>query len=406
MAQAVNKIIVNKPFPFFRWVISSLAIAFCFCLSCQSGSAWSVRMAKSEMARHSQPWLLEPADKPVWEYTHGLLLKSIFDLWSVTGDSSYIRYVESYYNRVIDLTGEIASYKQEDYILDRINPGKTLFNLYRLTGEEKYLKALQLLREQMKTQPRTGEGGFWHKKIYPDQMWLDGIYMASPFLAEYAQVFHEPTLLDDVANQIELMEKHAKDPKTGLLYHGWDESRKQRWADPETGLSSQFWGRSMGWYDMAVVDALDFFPENHPRRSDLISLFVRLNEAVAKVQDPQSGTWFQVLDQGGRKGNYLESSASGMFVYAMAKGIRKGYLPTSFIETVRKGYQGILDRFITVNDHGFVDIHQACAVAGLGGNPYRDGSYEYYVHEPIKTNDIKAVGSFILASLEVEALQK
>jgi len=323
-------------------------------------------------------------------------------VYDCTRDRRYFEYVKAYYDHHVDSSGQIPEYRLSEYNIDRINPGKPLFRLYRETGDERYLKAIHLLRSQMKTHPRTSEGGFWHKAIYPHQMWLDGIYMASPFLAEYAATFNEPDLFDDVANQVLLMEKRARDPKTGLLHHGWDESRSQRWADPETGLSPHFWGRSMGWYAMALVDILDFFPAGHPKQPELLAVLNRLAEAVVSVQDGATGLWYQVMDMGGREGNYTESSASSMLVYALAKAAGKGYLPPSYMEAARRGYQGILDHFIEVDADGLVNIHRACAVAGLGGDPYRDGSYEYYIKERIRSNDPKAVGPFILASLQME----
>ncbi len=390
-------------------ILSVVFIAAAMCESsptAREAAPWSVRMAASVMQRHPEPWTLEAPKKPKWEYTYGLVLKAIQEVWLVTGDSSFFRYVESYYDHFITDDGDILMYRLSDYNIDRINPGKVLFRLYRETGKAKYEKALRLLRSQMATHPRVSDGGFWHKEIYPQQMWLDGIYMASPFLAEYAQTYHEAELFDDVANQIIVMEKHARDEKTGLLYHGWDESRAQRWADPETGLSPNFWGRGLGWYAMAIVDVLDYLPADHPRRPEIIAVFQRLAQAIAAVQDQETGLWYQVLDQGSREGNYLESSASCMFVYALIKGVKHGYLEAQFRAIAQKGYDGILATFIEVEADGLVNIHQTCAVAGLGGDPYRNGSYEYYIHEEIRSNDPKAVGPFILASLEFESLEK
>lgn len=387
-------------------VVLTSAIAF---LACQPFSQklppqrWSVRMADSEMKRNPEPWMIDFRETPKWEYTQGLVLKAILQVWQATGEDKYFRYVLAYYDQFIDSTGNILTYRLDEYNIDRINPGKPLFLLYEKTGDEKFKKAILLLRKQMQTHPRTSEGGFWHKNIYPHQMWLDGIYMASPFLAEFAQKFDEPALFDDVANQIILMEQHARDEKTGLLYHGWDESRQQRWADPVTGRSPNFWGRAMGWYAMALVDVLDFLPAEHPRRGEIIAVLNRLATAIANYQDPKTGLWYQVVDQAHREGNYLESSASCMFVYSLLKAVNKGYIDPNFGAIAQKGYQGILKNFIESDRDGSIQIHQACSVAGLGGNPYRDGSYEYYIGEPVRSNDPKAVGPFILASLELEA---
>lgn len=409
----IAKKIQYLPFNLFKYHILFLGIIL-LSSGCSGGSSsekeqiepWSIRMAESVMKRNPEPWMIDFRTTPKWEYTQGLVLKAILDVWEVSGENRYFQYVLAYYDQFVKEDGSIDLYKLEDYNIDRINPGKPLFRLYRETGNEKFKKAIFLLREQMKTHPRTTEGGFWHKKIYPHQMWLDGLYMASPFLAEFAVTFDEPQLLDEVANQFVLMEKHARDEKTGLLYHGWDESRQQHWADKQTGLSANFWGRSMGWYAMGLVDALDFFPQEHPRRPEIIAILDRLATAVTNFQDKESGVWCQVVDQAGREGNYPESSASCMLVYSLAKAAKKGYIGEKFLNTAQKGYAGILERFIETDPEGLVNIHKACSVAGLGGNPYRDGSYQYYISEPIRSNDPKAVGPFILASLEFELLQQ
>ncbi len=276
--------------------------------------------------------------------------------------------------------------------------------LYRVTGEEKYLKAVQLLRSQLKSHPRTNEGGFWHKKIYPYQMWLDGLYMAQPFYAEYSKVFNEDNW-DDIANQFVWMEKHARDPRTGLLYHGWDESKQQRWANKDTGLSPHFWGRAMGWFAMALVDTLEHFPKDHPRRAELAAILNREAEAIAKVQD-KDGLWWQVLDMPGREKNYQESSAAAMFIYAIAKGIRTRDLPQKYLPVVRKGWAGVKQKFIGELPNGDIDWLGTVSVAGLGGNPYRDGSYDYYMSEKVVVNDPKGLGAAIKAAVEMEKLEK
>ncbi len=366
---------------------------------------WSVRMADAELARHPDPKVLDSA-APKWEYTHGLTLKGIAAVGDRTRDEKYWKYVLSYYDQMIDKDGTIATYDLEEYNIDRINPGKLLFAVHAKTGDAKYKKALDQLRRQMREHPRTSDGGFWHKKRYPFQMWLDGLYLGAPFLAQYAVEFDEPALLDDVVKQFVLMEKHARDEKTGLLHHGWDESRHQKWADKETGRSPAFWGRAMGWYAMGLVDTLDYIPEKHPGRKDLVAILNRLAEAAAKVQDPKTGTWWQVLDQPGREKNYLEASVTVMFAYSLLKGERLGYLDRKYGDVGRRAYAGALEEFVAVSPAGLAEIHRVCAVAGLGGDPakerYRSGEYDYYVNERIRSNDPKAVGPFILASLEIE----
>jgi unsaturated rhamnogalacturonyl hydrolase len=237
-------------------------------------------------------------------------------------------------------------------------------------------------------------------------MWLDGLYMGATFLAQYARVFNEPAAFDDVVTQFVLMEQNSRDAKTGLLHHGWDESRAQPWADKVTGRSPAIWGRAMGWYAMALVDTLDFVPADHPRRSELVAILGRLAEAVVKVQDPKTGVWYQVLDQAGREGNYLEASVSTMFSYALLKGSRLGYIDAKYGEAGRRAYDGVLETFIEADAAGNVQIHRVCQVAGLGSDPdrgiNRDGTFQYYVTEKVRSNDPKAVGPFIFASLEME----
>jgi unsaturated rhamnogalacturonyl hydrolase len=366
---------------------------------------WSVRFADSVIARHPDPMTLD-SDQPKWEYTHGLVLKAIQETGQRTGDPRYEKYVRAYYDGMIGKDGAIRTYDASEFNIDRINPGKPLFALHRETKEPRYELALGRLRQQMRDHPRTSEGGFWHKKRYPSQMWLDGLYMASPFLAQYAREFGEPALFDDVVKQFVLMEKHARDAGTGLLYHGWDESRQQKWADPATGLSKSFWGRAVGWYAMALVDTLDFLPEAHPGRKDLVAILDRLAAAVVRVQDPKTGVWWQVLDQPGRDGNYLEASVSSMLAYALLKGARTGVIDVKYGQAGARAYRGVLEQFVAEGKDGTVDIHRVCQVAGLGGDPekerYRDGTFEYYVNEKIRSNDAKAVGPFIMASLEME----
>lgn len=340
-----------------------------------------------------------------WTYEQGVVLRGIEEVWQQTGDKKYFKYLQNYIDALVAADGTIKNYKEEDYSIDNILPGRSLLTLYKISKSEKYYKALLQLRRQLQNQPRIPEGGFWHKKRYPNQMWLDGLYMGEPFYADYAATFQEDKDFDDIASQFILMEQHARDPKTGLLYHAWDESHKERWANQQTGLSPNFWARADGWYAIALVDVLDYFPVNHPKRAELISILNRLAVAVKKYQDPQSGTWYEVMDKANEKGNYLEASASSMFVYALAKGVRKGYLPSTYLPVAEKGYKGIISKFIETDANGQVNLNGTVSVGGLGGNPYRDGSYAYYLSEKVVQNDAKGVGAFIQASVEMERLK-
>ena len=341
-----------------------------------------------------------------WTYDHGLVLKGIERVWINTGDKQYFDFIQRSIDHFVANDGSIRTYSLDEYNIDNILPGRNLLFLYKATRQEKYQKAATLLREQLKTHPRTSEGGFWHKKIYPSQMWLDGLYMGEPFYAEYAATFNEPAAFDDIAKQFVLMERHSRDDKTGLLYHGWDESKQQRWANPQTGRSPNFWGRAMGWYAMALVDTLDYFPEKHKQRAELVAILNRLAQAVAKYQEPRSGLWYQVLDKGAAKGNYLEASAACMFVYALAKGVRDGHLPDSYMQVAKSGYRGILREFVKTDASGRLNLEGTVNVGGLGGNPYRDGSYEYYLSEKVVTNDPKGIGALLLAATEMEIAGK
>lgn len=363
---------------------------------------WSERMALSIMKRAPEAWMNDFQKSPRWSYTLGLVLNSMVRVSEAKGAPVYYQYAKTYGDTMIYADGTIRDYDIEKFNIDNIAPGPLLIQLYDGTGDEKYKIAIDQLKRQLQWQPQTTDGGYWHKLRYPWQMWLDGLFMGEPFQAEYAQKFNQPELFDHIAQQFMLAEKHTKDQKTGLLYHGWDESRIQRWSNPETGLSQHFWGRAIGWYCMGLVDVLEFFPEDHPQRSELIAILNRTLEAVLKVQDPETNTWWQVLDLPNREGNYLESTASCMFTYAMIKGVNEGYLDEKYRAIAQKSYDGILKTFIRVEDSGEIHLTNCCAVAGLGGNPYRDGSFEYYIGEPIRENDAKGIGPFMLASLEFE----
>lgn len=391
-----NTIIENQAvndFPFSKNVkIDSLLIS--------KNAPWSVRMANSFIYRHSD-YNINYGGRDDWNYEQGLMLQSLYKLFLQTSDSTYYNYIIKNLNRYITDDGIIKTYVFSKFRLDDIAPGRVLLDIYKATGEEKYKIAADTLRKQLKLQPRTKEGGFWHKKIYPHQMWLDGLFMAEPFYAKYSEMSNETSDFNDIANQFILIYKHTLDPKTGLLYHGWDESKEQKWANQKTGDSPNFWGRGLGWYEIALVDVLDFFPENNQKRKELINILQKTCEALLKYKDKNTGLWYQVLDKGDETGNYLEASGSCMFVYAFAKGANKGYLNQRYYKIAESSYKGIINNFIKVDDNGLVNILHTCMGAGLGGNPYRDGSFEYYINVPQRTNDFKAIGPFIMASIEL-----
>src|SRR6218665_567585 len=402
----------NKKSAFKTGMVLLIAMA---CLSCKMTAQknqpvvidkistdlkWSERMALSIMKRHPEAYQIDEKTEPKWDYVHGLVLTSFEKLYENTKDKKYFDYIKEYADSTIDNDGTIKSYKFESFNIDMVAAGKMLFSLYDQTKDPRYLTAIQLLRKQLQEQPRTASGGFWHKKVYPNQMWLDGLYMGEPFYAQYTVQYENGANLNDIAKQFELIQSHATDKKTGLLYHGWDESKEMAWADKVTGCSPNFWSRSIGWYMMALVDVLDYFPKDHPKQKELVGYLNEVAKSLLKFQD-KSGLWYQVTDKVNGEGNYLESSGSSMFAYAMAKGANKGYLPKKFKKAANRAFDGLTTQLIQTDANGEITITQACAVAGLGGKPYRDGSYSYYVNERKKDNDPKATGPFILAALEL-----
>lgn len=383
-------------------IVLFLLVFVSFIGNAQNENSYAEKMAKTVMTIWKDS--MTTGDRPAkWSYDQGVILKGIEGLWEATGDGKYFEYMQKSMDVFVNDEGDIRTYKFADFNLDNILCGRILLTLYKVAGNQKYYKAASTLRKQLTEQPRIKEGGFWHKKIYPNQMWLDGLYMAEPFYAEWAETFHEDADFNDIANQFIIIEKHARDSKTGLLYHGYDESKEQPWANKTTGVSPNFWARAMGWYGMALVDVLPYFPKDNPKRKELIDILRKFVIATAKVQDQKTGLWWDVLNFPNRKGNYFEASASCMFVYTMLKGVRLGYLPSSCLPVAKKGYTGIIKKFVT-NVDGQTNLEGTVSVSGLGGHPYRDGSYEYYIKEKVITNDAKGIGAFLLASNEMEFL--
>ena len=364
---------------------------------------WSVHMADSEIMRRGESLIYRDGGAAKWSYAVGLFTLSLVRLSEQVDEPRYWKYADSVIGSFVTPEGQVRDYRLEDYNLDNLNAGKTVLALYRLTKQERYQQAAVQLRKQFTTHPRTSEGGFWHKQRYPSQMWLDGLYMGEPFYAECAQLFRESAgSFDDIAKQFRLAGTHTYDAATGLFYHGWDESKAQSWANKTTGTSPNFWSRGIGWYAMALVDTLDYFPADHPARPEIIAMLQKVCAGAARYQDAGSGLWYQVTDQGGRQGNYLEATGSSMFVYTMAKGINHGYLSRDYLPVILKGYTGLVEKLIKVDKTGRITLTQCCSVAGLGYG--RDGSYEYYLSEPVVDNDLKGVGPFILAGIELQQL--
>ncbi len=369
----------------------------------------SQRMALSEMKRCPESWMLDYHRGPKWTYSIGTELDAILNVADRYKDGDMAAYVLSYVDTLVNSDGSIKGYKMESYNIDNIKDGTLLLQAYDCTGEERYLTAAHTLWKQLASHPRTSEGGYWHKKIYPHQMWLDGLFMAEPFSAKYVNRFlsgkDKAEAWDHIADQFILVAKRTYDPKTGLYRHAWDESKEQRWADKQTGQAPHAWGRAMGWTFMALLDVLEEMPADHPKRPELVRIFKSFADGAVKTQDTRSGVWYQVLDQPGRDGNYLEGTASSMFVYGLLRGVRMGVLDKSYLNAALTGWNGLLKNLVRFDKDGSMSLTNCCAVAGLGGDKkYRDGSFEYYISEPIRDNDAKGVGPFINACLEMERL--
>jgi unsaturated rhamnogalacturonyl hydrolase len=332
-----------------------------------------------------------------WNYETGLLLKAVWEASARCRGSADNAAVKDRVDALVRADGSIAGYRRDEFNLDQVNFGRVVLDLWKATGEARYRVAAETLLGQLAFQPRTPSGSFWHKKIYPNQVWLDGLYMCGPFYAACGAEFGRPECFDDICAQMLKVREVMKDPKTGLYFHAWDESKAMGWADPRTGLSPHVWGRAVGWLSMALVDILDFLPEDHRDRAALVSMFADLAAALIRAQDGR-GLWWQVMDRPGETGNYLETSASAMFAYALLKGARMKYLVgKDFAASGRRAIEAIVERAVSFDGAGRFHLGGICKVAGLGGSPYRDGSYSYYVGEPIVSDDYKGTGPFILA---------
>jgi unsaturated rhamnogalacturonyl hydrolase len=364
----------------------------------QQPVSWAIKFADATITRYDS-LVTYLGNKPKYEYDLAFLASAIDRLG--TTDQKYSEYAKAYIDYFVQEDGKVNGHKLEDYNIDRVRPGLNMLDLYERTGEEKYKIAIETLVNQMETHPRTNANGFWHKKIYPYQMWLDGLYMASPFLARYARDFNQPKWFDEVTFQIQEVYKQTLDANTGLLYHAWDESREQRWCNPETGQSKHFWSRAAGWYIMALVDVLDYLPENHPERTAVIEILNKFSEALLKVQDEKTSLWYQVLDMGGMERNYLEASGTAMFIYAFAKGAKNGYLDQKYLDIANKAFDSMVEVMVIMGEDGLPILTNTCGACGLGGNPYREADYNYYVTEIQVDNDQKGVAPFILAAIEL-----
>ncbi|MFA6401809.1 MAG: glycoside hydrolase family 88 protein [Salinivirgaceae bacterium] len=362
---------------------------------------WSKTVAKTFIDLYPDACNLEAFSPNEWTYTNGFFTNALCQLYERTYDTAYINYAQKWMDCFVDPEGKIATYNKEKYRLDDVLPGRTLLYLFQNTKEDKYKKAADTLATQLLNQPKTNHGGYWHKLSYPHQMWLDGVYMGDVFSSQYAAAFNKPEFYDEAVHQIELIYKHTVDSVTGLLYHGWDESINDVWADPVRGTSPEFWGRGMGWYMMALVDVLDYLPANHPERAKIITILNKTSEALAKVQDAKTHLWFQVLDKGSRPDNWIESSCSSMFGYAFAKGATKGYLPSEYLHKAEDAFNGLINDYTYFDSEGRFYLTETVYVGTLNFKN-SDGSYNYYINVDRRINDFKGVAAFLYLAMALD----
>ncbi len=351
---------------------------------------------------------IKQGKKPSWNYIDGCMMVSLLELYKATQDKKYLDFVIYFTDYYVHDDGTILGYEKEKYSTDDVSESRILFDLYEYTKNEKYSKAIEMVYEQIKTHPRTKEGNFWHKKIYPNQVWLDGLYMIQPFYTRYETLRNKMQHYDDIVRQFKNVYEIMRDPKTGLYYHGYDSERTMFWADKKTGLSKNFWLRSLGWYTVALIDVYEYMDEQmFDEHHTIKEIFKSTVDSLLAFQDPESKMFYQVPNYPKREKNYLETSGSSMIAYAILKGVRLKALPSRYLQIGLDIFNGICNKYLTIKD-GDLNLGGICLVAGLGPSDklHRDGTYEYYMSEPIVENDAKGVGPFIMAYTEVKRIQQ
>jgi unsaturated rhamnogalacturonyl hydrolase len=361
---------------------------------------WSERTALTILNKYPKASTIDGTEKPKWDYKMGLVLSAFEKLNQKSSDKKYFNYIKEYADELIDSEGNIVKYEEKEYNIDCANPAKLLFSLYDQTKDNRYLKVLKQIRTQLENQPRTASGGFWHKEIYPNQMWIDGLYMAEPFYTQYTVTYERGKALEDIAKQFELVQNHLVDKKTGLVYQAWDESKEIAWSNKETGTSPTIWGRGIGWYMMALVETLEYYPKAHPKYKTLVGYLNQISKSVIAYKSTSS-LWYQVVDKPEMTGNYVESSASAMIIYALAKGADKGYLSSSYKRIAQKAFDAYIKEFVKKDDKGQVIIRNVSSNVGLGGKPFRDGTNQYYIKSKTKDNSSPALAAFLLSAIEL-----
>ena len=339
--------------------------------------------------------------KPSWNYIDGCMINAILELYHIKKNPAYLEFADAFIDYFVREDGSILSYDPKEYNLDNVNAGKTLFDLYKLTGKEKYRKAMDTVYSQLQGQPRTSTGNFWHKLIYPNQIWLDGLYMAQPFYMQYELTFNDGKNCEDSYQQFLTVYDKMRDLRNGLYYHAYDDSRESFWCDKVTGLSDNFWLRALGWYAMALIDTMEVMPESMKEEKETLGrIYHELIDSMLPYQDEETGMWYQVVNRGGIRPNYLETSGSAIFAYAIMKSVRLGFLDDSYFVYGKKAFDGICTKYLS-EENGELQLGGICLVAGLGNKEMREGTFDYYMREPVVKNEAKGVAPLILAYVEV-----
>jgi unsaturated rhamnogalacturonyl hydrolase len=367
--------------------------------SSDGNTKWSEKLANTVIERNDSLTIYNNPSSVKWQYDIAMLGQAIHKLEEI--DSQYVYYHKDFIDTFVDSGGNIKKYKLSDYNLDFINPAKGLLTFYDETGDKRYRLAIENIVSQLKNQPRTSNGGYWHKKIYPNQVWINSAYMVAPFMARYARDFEQAQWYDSACHQLTLIHELTNDPRDGLMVHAWDETKSQPWANHADGKSPNKWGRGMGWYVMALADVLEYLPEEHPQRKEIEKIFRNKAQALLKVRDKKTNLWYQVLDKGGQEYNYIETSCSAMFIYAFAKGTNMGVLPSKYKSVALESFLSLTNHFIKTDKDGLPTLTNVCGQAGLGGKHHRDGSFEYYINQEQIDNDPKGIAPLIMAAFEL-----
>ncbi len=337
-----------------------------------------------------------------WNYEYSYFLFNAYQVGKQQSNEAFVAYTRQWIDNFITDTGfREGVYNMREYKLDDVIPARLAIAFHQQTGLPKYKAVADTIALQLEGQPKTSDGGYWHKQVYPHQMWLDGIFMADVFSMQYAQAYNKPEMFDEAVHQIKLIYEHTFDPATGLLYHGWDESKNPVWAHPEKGTSPEFWGRAVGWYLMALIDCLDYLPADHAARNDVINIFKEVSAGVLKVQNRDNHLWYQVLNKANEPGNWVETSCSAMFAYAFAKGNRLGYLDESYQQAAQRAYNALLKEYVYADDAGNLHLDQTVKIGTLNPKTSK-GDYAYYITTERRVNDYKGLAALLSASMELK----